>query len=233
MRVAAKGKYFNSKWDVPVWSTNTFFVVVVVRNKGSSFFFFSAGMQRTDIFRAAASGNIEGVRAELCAGVDPNQFSSGQTALMLACEKGHSAICELLLRNGAKVNAVDTYNRTALYQAVVFNHIECARVLLQFGASLDICSWLGGEGPQDIAKLRSNVGMQRIFQQPSTTTITQQQQVAVAAQTSNNVVPSASPSLDREQEVHVTPLAMSRPRAAPAPEYDETSRREVLSSNPL
>jgi hypothetical protein len=63
----------------------------------------------------------------------------GQEAmpLSLAAEHGHDAVVKLLLEKGAKVNAEDKGNRTALCWAARFGHESTARLLLENGAELD------------------------------------------------------------------------------------------------
>jgi hypothetical protein len=195
-------------------------------------------MGRVDIFSATYDGSAEGVKRELASGVDPNAVVKGQSALMIACERGHPSICEILLCNGAKVNAVDRYGRTALYQAVVFNQPGCAKVLVQHGASTEARSWLGGESPADIAKLRSNVELQRALATPLLQ-LTQRQDSSssVGARSASPSSPTMSTNQSgqlpntvpvvRPSEV---PIAMSLPRRPPAPEVDESQRREPLIS---
>jgi hypothetical protein len=185
-------------------------------------------MSRVDIFAAAHEGNDEGVRRELAAGVDPNVFVRGQSVLMIASERGHASICEILVRNGAKINAVDRYGRTALYQAVVFNQPACAKVLVAHGAKQDTRSWLGGEMPLDIAKLRSNVELQRALTQTSNAS-----KVDPPKPFTQTIEPKVlTPLLQQQQSVAAAelPVAFSYPRRAPAPEVDETRTPEPLST---
>lgn len=187
-------------------------------------------MSRIDIFSAAHEGNTEGVRRELAAGVDPNVFSKGQTVLMIASERGHSTICEMLVRNGAKINAIDRYGRTALYQAVVFNQPACAKVLVAHGAKQETRSWLGGESPLDIAKLRSNVELQRALANKADLEAIEPPKPLSQALAS--ITPNAIPSQQQSSTVAPVspPLAFSYPRRAPAAEVDETRRPEPLES---
>lgn len=188
-------------------------------------------MSRTDIFKAAWTGNVQSVRAELAAGADPNAFHKGQNALMLACEKGHRDVLELLLNNGTKINAVDTYNRTALYLATQFGHLACVSFLLQRGASTEVRSSLGGECPMDIAKMRSNIELQRLLSQsppqsPIQAKVGGKRPVAPAAQPSPQPIAAAVALPDV-----IAPVALSFNRKAPAPEIDETIRPEPLVHN--
>lgn len=186
-------------------------------------------MSRVDIFAATHEGNLDGVRRELAAGVDPNVFVKGQSVLMIACERGHASICELLLRNGAKINGTDRYGRTALYQAVVFNQPHCTKVLMEHGARHDTRSWLGGESPLEIAKLRSNVELQRALASAPVGTPTRLTMAASApCQPAAASAVSAENLLQSKAAPVETPLALSFPRRAPAPEIDESHRPEAL-----
>ena len=59
------------------------------------------------------------------------------TALYDAAYDGHVDVVKLLLQNGADVNAVENYKRTALHWAARKKHIPCTLQLLCFGAKID------------------------------------------------------------------------------------------------
>ena len=186
-----------------------------------------------EMFRAARDGKIAGVRAALCAGANPNATWKGQTALMYACEKGQDDIANLLLDNGAKINAVDNYRRTALHLAVMGSHVACCRTLIQRGASIDIeADFLGGETPLDIAKLRSSTELQRILNlakvvkpdvAPTLDGVPSLLAAPAAMVVKSAAVVDAVRTAYRVQheEDYVAPTAMTAPRRAPAAEMDE------------
>lgn len=189
-------------------------------------------MTRISIFQAAQSGDVANVRSELSAGVDPNEWYQGQTALMLASERGHAGVCELLLNNGARVNAVDSYNRTPLFLATAFQHFDAARVLIEHGADPGVRCNLGGENCMDVAKLRSNISLQRLLnvdhqQTTSPTKAKFEEQLHVPA--SEPTPQSSLTDLGAHQQPSL--LANSYPQRAPPPEQDESRRPEPLSTN--
>ena len=116
---------------------------------------------RVDLTDACRRGHVADVRRALAAGADPNARVRGQTPLMYAAEGGHGPCCELLLGNGALVDAVDTYNRTALHLAVKNLHVDAARALMAAGAKIDVESTLGGETVADIVHARGTIEMVR------------------------------------------------------------------------
>ncbi|XP_062233714.1 probable E3 ubiquitin-protein ligase XBOS36 isoform X1 [Phragmites australis] len=59
-------------------------------------------------------------------------FGSLNSPLHLAAAKGHHEIAQLLLENGADVNARNIYGQTALMQACRFGHCEVVQTLLVF-----------------------------------------------------------------------------------------------------
>ena len=105
------------------------------------------------LFRGACDGNISLLRAALCSGMDPDTYFRGQTPLMFAAENGHTAACLLLLVNGATVNLLDRYRRSALHYAARNRHVACAAALMDAGANSDLECSLGGETPQDLARV--------------------------------------------------------------------------------
>ena len=54
----------------------------------------------------------------------------GETALMLACDKGAAGKVKLLLAAGANVAAVDKRGRTALHAAACAGSADCVKLLL-------------------------------------------------------------------------------------------------------
>jgi ankyrin repeat protein len=66
------------------------------------------------------------------------RITSGNTLLMLACDKGHIPFVKLLIGKGVVVNAgCEVTKVTALHVAVSCNNIELAKILLDAGA--DVC----------------------------------------------------------------------------------------------
>lgn len=179
----------------------------------------------------ARDGDFSAVRVALSSGTDPNSKHKGQTPLMFAAEKGHLAVMELLLANGAKVDVLDSYNRTALHFATLAQSAECCRLLVTKGASIEVESTLGGESPFDIAKMRSIIDIQKIFQQVRDGTFsTDVNQVGSGAPRINifGGAPLATTAglvdEDRALPEELLPVAMSFPRRAPQAEVDELRR---------
>lgn len=69
---------------------------------------------------------------------------AGVTPLIVAAKAGHSAVCAVLLRNGADIgNRVADTEETALHFAASRNHGTVASELLAAGASVDMVDQLG------------------------------------------------------------------------------------------
>jgi ankyrin repeat protein len=108
------------------------------------------------LHRGARDGDMVAVRAALCSGCDPNERFRGQTALMYAAETGNAEAVAVLLANGAAVDAVDSYGRTALHHACRNKHERCCALLMEAGARTDVECTLGGETPIDVVRARGN-----------------------------------------------------------------------------
>jgi Zn-dependent protease with chaperone function len=89
----------------------------------------------SDLIKATAEGDLEGVRKLLESGVDPDiRDSDGWTALMWASQDNNVEIINLLITAGADPNVQDyNYAETALTKAISQNNIEAFNVLLGSG----------------------------------------------------------------------------------------------------
>lgn len=63
---------------------------------------------------------------------------NGQTALMLAAQKGRYDVCELLLKKGANPNLRDKYGKPALQHAAARGYTDICLLLFHAGADLTI-----------------------------------------------------------------------------------------------
>jgi hypothetical protein len=93
--------------------------------------------QPNHIWFAAAIGDQAGIRRYLEAGVDINKrdLAFGMTPLAVAAVHGQAEAVEMLLSEGADVNARHPDDSTALHAAAFFGRLECVRRLLRGGAN--------------------------------------------------------------------------------------------------
>jgi len=94
------------------------------------------------LFKAVEEGNLAEVIRLLQKGANVNArekspYTSGNTPLHLAAEKGYEDIAELLIDKGADVMALDLYRHTPLHLAALFGHAEVAELLIAKGADLN------------------------------------------------------------------------------------------------
>lgn len=64
--------------------------------------------------------------------------------------EGNTRIVELLIENGANVNAKDVFEDTAMHEACIGGHASVVKLLLNHGASPDVRGF--GGTPLDIAE---------------------------------------------------------------------------------
>ena len=89
---------------------------------------------------ALGEGNLERARAIYAAGVDPDEWVKGQTALtMAACHSSPESI-ELLLEAGADPNRASRRRQTPLIQAARCGNLPAVRLLIEAGADVNIAA---------------------------------------------------------------------------------------------
>ena len=92
------------------------------------------------IHEAAFNGNIEAVKQHLAAGTDMNAEPVDPpfgTPFVLAVHSGHKEIVELLIAEGADVNAKNDNDGTPLHLASIRGHKEVAELLIAKGADVN------------------------------------------------------------------------------------------------
>ena len=100
-----------------------------------------------ELLERARCGDLDGVKTLIQQQVDVNRTNrSNQTALYLACEKGHSDVTQYLLDNGASVNL----GAKPLIAAVRYNRYDCVKLLLQYHADAN-CANKQQESPMSVA----------------------------------------------------------------------------------
>jgi ankyrin repeat protein len=94
------------------------------------------------VITAAYQGDVRTAIAQLGAGADVDACDcDGDTALMLAAERGHIELMKVLLKNGADVDAEnldgdagDIAKSTPLMRAAYRGHVDVVKELLAHGA---------------------------------------------------------------------------------------------------
>lgn len=99
-------------------------------------------MEQDTFFSAIADGKLATVKECLRQGVSPNYIQDGRPSLVeasvsFAGSEVQAQLVQLLLENGASVNAVDKLTgATALHFASQQNNFSCVNTLLLYGADV-------------------------------------------------------------------------------------------------
>ncbi len=101
------------------------------------------------------------------AGADPNRGGpDGITPLEDACLKGSYSVAQMLLDNGASLNATNRISgETALYVAASFGNNDVVQLLLQRGADPNICGHKNRTTAYQTAVLNGYTDIARQIQQ--------------------------------------------------------------------
>ena len=102
------------------------------------------------IHDAAGEGNIEAVKQHIAAGTDVDAKTRGETPLLWAARFGQSQVAELLIAEGADVNAKNVVGQTPLHWAAMAGHKEIIELLIAAGA--DVNAKDAGTTPLDVAE---------------------------------------------------------------------------------
>ena len=108
------------------------------------------------IHDAAGEGNIEAVKQHIAAGTDVDAKTRGETPLLWAARFGQSQVAELLIAEGADVNAKNVVGQTPLHWAAMAGHKEIIELLIAAGADVN-AKTKRGDTPLDLAEDDPNI----------------------------------------------------------------------------
>ena len=108
------------------------------------------------IHRAVEDENIEAVKQHLAAGTDVNEHDSIQSPLHYAAQSYSKEIVDLLIANGADVNAKDRTGSPPLHWAVLKGQKDIVELLIEAGADMYVRKKRGGDNLLHIAALRGH-----------------------------------------------------------------------------
>ena len=94
---------------------------------------------------------------------DDQEFNSFEPALITASRHGNLSICELLLKNRAKINKADSFSMSALHWAVCLNYSDiCDLLLEQKGINVELMDQ-NNQTPIHLAIRSGNLDLMRVF----------------------------------------------------------------------
>ena len=91
-----------------------------------------------DIIIAAKYGNAFDVRNSIHLFINRIDLEDEKSALHYAAENGDIEIVDILLKYGANINIVNSYNITPLHYAIKNNHFNVVKLLIENGADIEI-----------------------------------------------------------------------------------------------
>ncbi len=109
------------------------------------------------LIRAAEAGDLDGVRAALSAGADVDGQALGTRPLHCAAFQGHLAVAELLLAEGAKVDATDEAGVTPLLAALA--RLGSSRTHADYLAAVALVLLLLDKRADPSASVRGNTAL--------------------------------------------------------------------------
>jgi hypothetical protein len=113
-----------------------------------------------DLWRAAADGDVAGVKAALAAGadiegIDFSENKNGRRALNYAALNNQAEVIEILLAAGANLESQNRTRFTPLHHAAEAGAIDAIKTLLKHGADKRAKMYRGGI-PQQIAEYKGH-----------------------------------------------------------------------------
>ncbi|WP_422413154.1 MULTISPECIES: ankyrin repeat domain-containing protein [unclassified Endozoicomonas] len=115
--------------------------------------------------RACLNGDVNQVKKSLAEGVYVNAVMWDDfNPLLIASAMGHTELAEVLINNGANVNAAMAENGvTPLFFAAQKNHTGTVKLLISKGAKLDPPQTSYGATPLSIAVLKNNIDCAKLL----------------------------------------------------------------------
>eukprot|EP00668_Euglena_longa_P000261 GGOE01000352.1.p1 GENE.GGOE01000352.1~~GGOE01000352.1.p1 ORF type:complete len:349 (-),score=67.50 GGOE01000352.1:131-1177(-) len=111
---------------------------------------------------AASAGEVAILESLLEGNADPNACWQGAPALVHACTHEQPGCTKRLLEWKADINALDSYNQTALHWVCRRGAVECAKVLVVHSADAKLVNWMG-ETADDILLAKNNLDLMHVL----------------------------------------------------------------------
>jgi ankyrin repeat protein len=122
---------------------NKFFTLIIAISLTSAPILRADEAANEALFTASSGMNVEGVRAALIKGGDPNYLKYDRSIFSWSAQSGNADVVQALLEGKPRLDEADGIGHTPLMRAADMGHTEVVKVLLKAGANPNVATKTG------------------------------------------------------------------------------------------